>query len=160
MNNSQLTKVRIRPVTSNDLPVLYGQQLDAEANQMAFTHPRSADDFDAHWAKILSDPSVRGFDEVGPVGTWIIFLQACRVCYRRSFGFQRCTATRMSHPAEIHRLPTASEPTAIFCVYGRIIIALEICHETNRPPCAAARGGFVIKCRDGKDRHEAGYQCS
>lgn len=52
------TEVRIRPVASEDLPTLFEFQLDTESNQMAFTHPRSADDFDAHWSKILNDPSV------------------------------------------------------------------------------------------------------
>ncbi|MCA9168659.1 MAG: GNAT family N-acetyltransferase [Planctomycetales bacterium] len=51
-------QVRIRPVGPNDLPVLYEFQLDAEANQMAFTHPRSVADFNVHWAKALDAPSV------------------------------------------------------------------------------------------------------
>ena len=41
------TDVCIRQIAQDDLPVLYEYQLDAEANQMAFTHPRNADDFDA-----------------------------------------------------------------------------------------------------------------
>lgn len=57
MSNTN-AEVRLRSVELNDLPLLYGFQLDLESNEMAFTHPRSAEDFDAHWSKILRDPSV------------------------------------------------------------------------------------------------------
>lgn len=52
------TEVRIRPVEPNDLPTLFEFQLDSESNQMAFTHPRSKEEFDCHWDKSLSDPKV------------------------------------------------------------------------------------------------------
>lgn len=50
--------VRIRDVVCNDLPTLYEHQLDVEGNRMAFTHPRTADDFDSHWEKCLKDSNV------------------------------------------------------------------------------------------------------
>ena len=50
--------VSLRPVESNDLPVLFEFQRDEEANNLAATHPRSADDFYAHWHRILSDSTV------------------------------------------------------------------------------------------------------
>jgi len=56
--NNKITKVRLRPVAPNDLPLLYEHQLDVEANQVALTHPRNADEFDCHWEKILADQSV------------------------------------------------------------------------------------------------------
>ena len=50
--------VRLRPFTAADLPALFLQQLDPDANSMAATHPRSAEAFDAHWASILANPAV------------------------------------------------------------------------------------------------------
>ena len=50
--------IQIRPVESGDLPILFEFQLDAESNQMAFTHPRSKEEFDSHWEKSLADPKV------------------------------------------------------------------------------------------------------
>ena len=50
--------VRLRTIESADLPVLYGFQLDTEANQLAATNPRNVDQFNDHWQKILNDPSV------------------------------------------------------------------------------------------------------
>ena len=50
--------VRLRCVEEADLPILFEFQLDPEANRMAFTHPRSAEEFDAHWENILADSSV------------------------------------------------------------------------------------------------------
>ena len=52
------TGVRIRPVEPNDLHTLFKFQLDSESNQMAFTHPRSKEEFDSHWEKSLTDPKV------------------------------------------------------------------------------------------------------
>lgn len=48
--------VQLRPVDRSDLPTLFEFQNDTVANQMAMTHARSAQDFDAHWNSILSDP--------------------------------------------------------------------------------------------------------
>src|SRR5258708_4199696 len=35
---------------------MYDLQLDPESNRMAVTIPRTAEAFDAHWAKVLDDP--------------------------------------------------------------------------------------------------------
>ena len=45
------------PVEPGDLPRMYDMQLDPESNRMAVTIPRTAEAFDAHWAKALRDPS-------------------------------------------------------------------------------------------------------
>jgi RimJ/RimL family protein N-acetyltransferase len=37
---------------------MYEMQLDPESNRMAATIPRTAEAFDAHWAKVLADPAV------------------------------------------------------------------------------------------------------
>jgi RimJ/RimL family protein N-acetyltransferase len=50
--------VRIRNVEQDDLPRMYQMQLDPEANRLAVTIPRSAEEFDAHWADALQDPSI------------------------------------------------------------------------------------------------------
>lgn len=50
--------VRIRPVELEDLPVLFEFQLDPEANDLAATHPRSAEDFYSHWNRVLEDSTV------------------------------------------------------------------------------------------------------
>jgi RimJ/RimL family protein N-acetyltransferase len=50
--------LRLRDVTTSDLPIFFEQQLDPEANQMAaFTSrdPADRDAFMAHWHKILAD---------------------------------------------------------------------------------------------------------
>lgn len=51
-------EIWLRRVETNDLPTLFEFQLDVESNQMAFTHPRTSKEFDAHWSKILNDPTV------------------------------------------------------------------------------------------------------
>lgn len=48
--------ITLRPVDAADLPALFEQQLDPEANRMAVTNPRDADAFAAHWAKIFANP--------------------------------------------------------------------------------------------------------
>lgn len=50
--------VRLRKVEGGDLPWLYGMQLDPESNRMAATIPRTAEAFEAHWAKVRRDPSL------------------------------------------------------------------------------------------------------
>ena len=50
--------VRLREVEPGDLPVLFQHQLDPEANRMAVARPRDEHAFNAHWAKILGDPTV------------------------------------------------------------------------------------------------------
>lgn len=53
-----LDGVRLRDVAAADLPTLFQHQLDPDANRMAVVIPRDAEQFDAHWGKILSDESV------------------------------------------------------------------------------------------------------
>jgi RimJ/RimL family protein N-acetyltransferase len=50
--------VRLRSVERDDLPRMYEMQLDPEANRMAVTIPRSAEEFESHWANVLRDPSL------------------------------------------------------------------------------------------------------
>ena len=52
------TDVRLRMVQRDDLAILYEFQLDPAGYRMAFTRPRTADDFDAHWDKILDSSTV------------------------------------------------------------------------------------------------------
>jgi RimJ/RimL family protein N-acetyltransferase len=47
--------VRLRDVTESDLPILFEQQMDPEANQMADFPARNWDAFMAHWTRLLSD---------------------------------------------------------------------------------------------------------
>jgi RimJ/RimL family protein N-acetyltransferase len=48
----------LRDVTEGDLPILFEQQLDPEANRMARFPARDRDAFMAHWKRILSDHTV------------------------------------------------------------------------------------------------------
>jgi RimJ/RimL family protein N-acetyltransferase len=50
--------VRLRTVEQNDLPRMCQMQLDPESNRMAVTIPRSAEEFEAHWANVMRDSSV------------------------------------------------------------------------------------------------------
>jgi RimJ/RimL family protein N-acetyltransferase len=54
----KLESVRLRDVEPDDLPILFQHQLDPEANRMAVANPRDERAFNAHWAKILGDPSL------------------------------------------------------------------------------------------------------
>ena len=47
--------VRLRDVTESDLPILFEQQMDPEANQMAAFPARDRGAFMAHWTRLLSD---------------------------------------------------------------------------------------------------------
>ncbi len=58
MPGSPAQSVHLRPVEAADLPTLFRYQLDPEACQMAAVVARSAEEFDALWAKILSDPTL------------------------------------------------------------------------------------------------------
>jgi RimJ/RimL family protein N-acetyltransferase len=58
---SLVSKVELREVTADDLPIFFDQQLDQEANwSAAFTakDPADRDAFSAHWSRIMGDPSV------------------------------------------------------------------------------------------------------
>ena len=48
-------EIRLRDVTEADLPILFEQQWDPEANRMAAFPARDWEAFTAHWAKILGD---------------------------------------------------------------------------------------------------------
>jgi RimJ/RimL family protein N-acetyltransferase len=51
-------RLRLRELTTADLPTIFGYQCDPEANALAAMVPRSWDDFEAHWAKVLTNPAV------------------------------------------------------------------------------------------------------
>ena len=48
----------LREVIDTDLPILFEQQMDPEANQMAAFPARDRDAFMAHWSRILSDETL------------------------------------------------------------------------------------------------------
>lgn len=50
--------VQLRDVEPGDLPTLFQHQLDPEANRMAVANARDERAFNAHWAKVLGDPTV------------------------------------------------------------------------------------------------------
>ncbi|MDQ3007463.1 MAG: GNAT family N-acetyltransferase [Chloroflexota bacterium] len=50
-------EIFLRAVTEFDLPLLFKQQLDSDATQMAAFPSRDRDAFMAHWAKIMADDS-------------------------------------------------------------------------------------------------------
>jgi RimJ/RimL family protein N-acetyltransferase/predicted nucleotidyltransferase len=52
------SEVRLRDVIEGDLPILFEQQLDPDATEMAAFPARDRDAFMAHWAKILADDTV------------------------------------------------------------------------------------------------------
>ncbi len=47
----------LRDVSESDLPILFEQQLDPDATEMAAFPSRDRDAFMAHWAKIMADGS-------------------------------------------------------------------------------------------------------
>ena len=49
--------ISLRPVSPEDLPIFYEQQLDPLACQMADFKSRAEEAFMAHWAKIMQDES-------------------------------------------------------------------------------------------------------
>jgi RimJ/RimL family protein N-acetyltransferase len=66
MNRRQTTKpgsgligneVELRDIVDSDLDFFFEHQLDPEASRLIGFAPRSRAEFDAHWAKILSDES-------------------------------------------------------------------------------------------------------
>jgi RimJ/RimL family protein N-acetyltransferase len=57
-SHHSLERVQLRDVEAADLPTLFQQQLDPDANRMAVANPRDLAAFNAHWAKILGDPSI------------------------------------------------------------------------------------------------------
>ena len=55
---NQTDGVRLRDVTEADLPVLFEQQMDPEANRMAAFPARDREAFTAHWKNVLADAAV------------------------------------------------------------------------------------------------------
>jgi RimJ/RimL family protein N-acetyltransferase len=53
-----LPKIILRPPLETDLPVLFEQQIDPEASQMADFPSRDRGPFMLHWEKIMKDRSV------------------------------------------------------------------------------------------------------
>jgi RimJ/RimL family protein N-acetyltransferase len=70
------SKIHLRPVVANDLPILFEYQREPEANEMAAFPARDWDAFMTHWSKILSDESVLTMAVVvdncvvGNIGCW------------------------------------------------------------------------------------------
>lgn len=68
--------IRLRDVIEADLPILFEQQWDPEANDMANFPARDRDAFMAHWKKILADKTVSartilfGRDVAGSIVSW------------------------------------------------------------------------------------------
>ncbi len=66
----------LREVIDEDLPIFFEHQRDPESNAMAAFPPRERAAFDAHWAKILADPTTTNrtilFDGVvvGNIASW------------------------------------------------------------------------------------------
>lgn len=61
-NRAEGSDVLLRDVIEGDLPVFFEQQLDPDANRMAtFTteDPADRDAFDARWARILGDETIK-----------------------------------------------------------------------------------------------------
>ncbi len=50
--------VHLREVAADDLEVFFLHQQDTRANDLAKVYPRDREEFDAHWDRILSNPSV------------------------------------------------------------------------------------------------------
>ena len=50
-------RVQLRAVVEADLPIFFEHQRDPESNAMAAFPARDREAFDAHWAKILADPT-------------------------------------------------------------------------------------------------------
>ena len=49
--------IELREVIDEDLPIFFEHQRDPQANAMAAFPARDREAFDAHWAKILADPT-------------------------------------------------------------------------------------------------------
>ena len=51
-------QIQLRDVVEGDLDILFAQQMDLDANQMAAFAARDREAFMLHWAKILKDTSI------------------------------------------------------------------------------------------------------
>lgn len=74
--DDRIMTLRLRPVTIDDLPILFEHQSDLEAARMAAFQPRDRDAFFTHWQRILNDPTaltmtvVEGADVLGYVASF------------------------------------------------------------------------------------------
>ncbi len=55
---SSTGSVRLRDVEPADVPTLFKNECDPDAMEMAVVYPRRAEEFAAHWAKVIDDRSV------------------------------------------------------------------------------------------------------
>ena len=73
-----MTPVTLREVRPEDLPVFFEQQRDPDAVRMAEFFSRDRETFDAHWVKVLANPTnlVRTIEfegqVAGNIGSWEI----------------------------------------------------------------------------------------
>ena len=58
MPKGAISRVELRDVNVADLPAFFRIQSDPDANRMVVATPRDAAEFDAQWARILSDPTI------------------------------------------------------------------------------------------------------
>jgi RimJ/RimL family protein N-acetyltransferase len=70
------TKIQLRNVEANDLPLFFEHQRDPIAVAMVAFHSRDRAAFDQHWAKLLADDSllkktvIVDGDVAGNIGSW------------------------------------------------------------------------------------------
>lgn len=66
--------IRLRDLESADLPVIYSQQADPEACELARVARRERDDFDRHWQRIRAESAVdvRVIDEGDKVAGYLV----------------------------------------------------------------------------------------
>jgi RimJ/RimL family protein N-acetyltransferase len=51
-------RIRLRELTAADLPTIFGYQCDGEANELAAVVPRSWEEFEVHWLKVLANGDI------------------------------------------------------------------------------------------------------
>lgn len=78
MKPTIVSQVQLRDLGPDDLPRLYEFNCDPEANRLAGTIPRSAENFPKHWSKVLADPSV-----IAKAITAGAELAGCISCFQR-----------------------------------------------------------------------------
>lgn len=52
------TRVELRPVQPDDLPLLFACEADPESNELAGVKPRDRDAFMEHWERTLTEPAI------------------------------------------------------------------------------------------------------
>jgi RimJ/RimL family protein N-acetyltransferase len=146
--------VQLRDVEPADLPTLFQQQLDLEANRMAVTNPRDERSFNAHWAEILGDPTVVAkaivvdgrvvgdincfsLDGQDAVGYWIAREHWGRGIATRALAlFLEQIATRPLH-ARVARTNVASLRVLEHC--GFVVTSYQLTPASDRfPECEEA----------------------